>query len=61
MHRTSFSLKINCDNAAFDGDDLPLEIGRLLRETAEKVEGGRKAGRVYDVNGNHVGDFKLDR
>lgn len=56
-----FILKFDCDNAAFGetrSEVLP-EIARILREIADKVEGGNPAGQCRDLNGNTVGEFVL--
>lgn len=59
---STFTLKIKCDNAAFD--PMPCdEIVRLLLSTAARIQGGGLknggAGAIHDVNGNLVGGFKL--
>lgn len=48
-----FKLEINCDNAAFEGDNRYAEVERILCE----IEIGRGPGTIYDVNGNRVGSF----
>lgn len=57
-----YTIKIECDNAAFE--DVPgNEIARILRELADKVDGGQDPtdcdATVYDYNGNRVGEAKL--
>lgn len=55
-----FHLSIDCGNAAFD-DHTPGEVARLLRETAQRLEGHASLPevlRLYDLNGNHVGEAK---
>ena len=61
-----FIFKIDCDNAAFQDVErldnegaLLTEIGRILREAAEQVEGGYLARQVLDINGNTVGKYAL--
>jgi cytochrome c-type biogenesis protein CcmH/NrfF len=51
----NFVLKVGCDNAAFEDPDI--EVSRILREVAGRVEAGQKNGRIMDVNGNSVGEF----
>jgi hypothetical protein len=67
MPRT-FTLKVNCDNAAFTEHDYPTyasaapELARILREVADKIEGGCQYDffqTIRDVNGNDVGRFAL--
>lgn len=59
----SFKLEINTNNSAFDDEDMGLELGRILSEVAEKLDGGEfRVGAdvpVYDVNGNSVGRWEL--
>ena len=55
-----FTLKIKTDNAAFE-DDPGLEIARILKLWAERIERGINLELplsnhpVYDLNGNKVG------
>jgi len=51
------TVKIKTQNAAFDGDDKALELARLLREIAQRLEEGQTRGEVRDTNGNTVGAF----
>lgn len=51
------TVKIKTDNAAFGGADKALELARMLREIAQKIERGHTEGKVYDLNGNPVGAF----
>lgn len=61
-----FTLKIRTDGAAFAETEAaycaPLEVARILREVADKLEYGEATGlfqTVHDVNGNDVGRWKL--
>lgn len=51
-----FRLNLETGNAAFDDDHL-TEIARILRDVADKVEHGTNSGKVFDLNGNSVGEF----
>jgi len=50
-----FSIKINCDNAAFDHKEK--EVKRILENIIKQLEDGIDANMIQDVNGNNVGDF----
>ncbi len=51
-----FKVKMKCDNDAFRGP--PVEVVRLLRLIADKIEaGGDRTGEVIDKNGNSVGFY----
>ena len=52
------TIHIEMDNAAFE-DDPGVELARILRETARKIEEGYWAGQCYDINGNQVGNFDI--
>jgi hypothetical protein len=52
-----FSLTIASNNEAFSEGNGPVEVARILRETADKLESDRFDGRLADVNGNTVGEF----
>lgn len=58
MLAKKFTLKIDTQNAAFD-DDAELEVARLLRSIANRLEAGNYDGRIKDYNGNDVGSFNL--
>lgn len=55
-----FELSLKSGNAAF-ADDPAGEVSRILRETADKIDGGDDGGPVRDINGNRVGDWFFDR
>jgi hypothetical protein len=63
----TFTVTINCDNAAFNGDvsDSPdvvtagREVSRILQEVIDKVRHGNDSGNCRDINGNHVGEFSF--
>ncbi len=47
------------DNAAFE--DYPMdEAARILRDIAQKLEGGQNAGNIRDINGNTIGQYGVD-
>lgn len=55
----TFALQFNTDNAAFEGDNKPSEIARILRAVAFKVEAGETEGKARDINGNSVGAWLI--
>jgi hypothetical protein len=63
----AFTLSIDTDNAAFDGDPSP-EVARLLRVVADTLDYNDSGagpllsdgGKLYDINGNAVGRWELD-
>lgn len=63
---TTFRLEINCENAAFEGDNLDVEIVRILRKLADRIEGQTRedlAGETFklkDINGNTVGEAEFE-
>lgn len=54
-----FKIEIETGNAAFE-DDRNMELARILRQIAERLENGENAGRVLDINGNKVGSFEIE-
>lgn len=55
-----FNVIINCDNAAFEGDELADAIAKALRWVANRAEhDGLLSGVIRDRNGNSVGCFGL--
>lgn len=56
-----FTLSFSTDNDAFYNDE-DGEIARILRDLADRVEGGDIAAQhrnVRDINGNVVGTYVL--
>lgn len=60
-----FKIEIKTGNAAF-ADPHTGEysewhenygVARILREIADKIENGKREGKVMDYNGNSVGEF----
>lgn len=55
---SEFRVLIGTDNAAFEEGDRGMEVARILRAVADRVEEGATVGQTRDVNGNEVGAFK---
>jgi hypothetical protein len=62
------TLKIDTSNAAFDQDDIMIEIIRILHDLADHLDGVCTCDRcgpwehaLCDINGNRVGMAKLTR
>jgi len=53
------TIKVNCDNAAFE-DDMRGELKRILDQVvAHVVTNQRTEANLYDTNGNKVGTVKV--
>jgi len=51
-------VRIETKNAAFEvGHNI--EVCACLAEVIQKIEEGKKDGKIYDSNGNPTGIFKL--
>lgn len=63
----NFKLNINCDNAAFTGEESYgpcYEVARILREVADRINGHLHfspghSQSIRDINGNQVGGFDV--
>ena len=57
----TFKLNIKTGNAAFAEEEGGpyLELARLLREVADRVENNEDYGSIMDINGNSVGRWTL--
>ena len=60
----TFRLTINTQSAAFDAENggAACEVARILRETAQRIEVANRlleVLRLYDFNGNYVGETKI--
>lgn len=67
-----FKLTFNCDNSAFrdsvtgnvmhDSPDTQVEVARILREVANRIESGDYFDmyrNIKDINGNIVGTYAM--
>lgn len=53
-----FELKIETDNAAFEGDvERVVEITRLMNLVSLRLSDGEIEGKLRDINGNTVGSY----
>lgn len=59
MKSKSITIKIQCDNAAFE--DMPYEVSRILRELVIDLDhyAGFRRTVLHDINGNTCGTVKL--
>jgi hypothetical protein len=55
-----FTLTINTDNAAFEGDNRNYEVASILDTVVAKLNDGETSGVCRDANGNKVGEWKLE-
>jgi len=53
---TNFNITINTDNEAFQNGNYEYEIKRILKELIKKVDSDDYI-KVYDLNGNPVGEM----
>lgn len=53
-----FECKFDTDNAVFDLDDR-MEAAKILRELAERIEGGALQDYIRDDSGNRIGQFSF--
>ena len=63
-----FKIAFDTDNAAFEDDNGPHEIARVLRRIADDFEAGRNGklpdgipASIRDINGNCIGEWKWGR
>lgn len=60
-----FKVVIDVENAAFEDSNMGKELARILRYTADTVEGmygaEKPSGRLLDTNGNVVGKWLFVR
>jgi len=58
----TFKITIKTDNAAFEDNGMATEMGRILRDLADKIEQGELPPlKLRDSNGNAVGTFQEGR
>lgn len=54
------NITIDCRNEAMTGPGAVFEVGRLLRQTADRIEAGQDYGRLTEFNGNGCGNWDLE-
>jgi len=52
-------VRIETKNAAFDQENLTLEIENCFKEVIERLYQGFTESNIHDTNGNVTGNFKL--
>lgn len=62
-----FTLALRTGNAAFNGDDgnfdrynASRQMKDIFKQIVCKIENGYDSGKCMDINGNCVGEWKLD-
>ena len=59
---STVEISIETNNAAFEDEGMATEIGRILRELADRIESeGIDHLILRDINGNRVGDFDIHK
>ena len=56
---TTLNIQIRLDNAAFDNESLQSELHDILGAIQYKIAAGQFKNKIYDSNGNNVGDFEI--
>ena len=54
-----FKLKINLDNDAFQYG-TEYQVNEILKDVMIKINAGIVGSRIFDVNGNYVGEWSFD-
>ena len=60
MSTTTFTVTFACESAAFEGEELYTEVGRILRHIGGFIAVTELRGPVYDINGNRIGSYGLE-
>lgn len=58
MQRTTFTLTITTENAAFEPDPIE-EVARILKVARDRLIDGQFDCILHDANGNRVGSYHL--
>jgi len=59
MTNMKFNLTFSLDNAESDEFDISLSLSRILAGIPVRVLEGSQGGKVYDINGNSIGEWSL--
>lgn len=52
-------ISFDTDNAAFEDENLTVEIIRILHQIADKVSLHISGSNIRDINGNQIGNWRL--
>lgn len=52
------NVEFDTNGAAFDAECFAMEVARILRRVADRVERGEDGGTCVDINGNSVGAWE---
>ena len=55
-----YLIEIDCDNAAFEDENLEWELSDILRRASIKLSNGELDFKLRDSNGNTVGSAYLE-
>lgn len=55
-----YLIEIDCDNAAFEDENLGWELSGILRRASVKLSNGELDFKLRDSNGNTVGSAYLE-
>jgi hypothetical protein len=53
-----FVMEVECDNAAFEGDELYMEMERIFAGLHDRLH--THSGTIRDSNGNRVGKWAFE-
>lgn len=56
---TTLNIQIRLDNSAFEEQYIANELHNVLGAIQYKIAQGQRQNRIYDSNGNNVGEFKI--
>lgn len=64
-----FEMKFKTGNACFcnpytgEQDEYyrSIMVAKILSQTSEKIKFGITEGKIIDINGNHIGEWRLER
>jgi len=56
---TTLNIEIRLDNDAFQDENMANELHNVLGVIQFKISQGQTKNRIYDSNGNNVGEFAI--
>lgn len=56
---TTLNIQIRLDNSAFEDEYLANELHNVLGAIQYKIASGQTKNKIYDSNGNNVGEFAI--
>lgn len=53
-------IELNVTNDAFRGENMSMELSRIFKQLGADLDSSHLPGKLKDINGNSVGNVKVE-